>query len=112
MSDREERGAVEGEAEIWHFSILSARLGDRLQAGPTQERHQELQEDGVARRDGAAHQMPADQKVIMRELTSTPAVRHIDFVGRGEAEAKPSGQAKIIFREGELRPRGHRGKPV
>jgi len=85
---------------------------NRLQTSPAKEGHQEMQKNGVTCRNGAAHQMPADQKVIRQELTTTSTVGNIGFSGRRKAEAKPSGQPKIIIREGELRPGGNSSEPV
>jgi hypothetical protein len=39
-------------------------------------------------------------------------VGDIGLSGGGKTETKPSGQTKIVIREGELRPRGNSGEPV
>ena len=53
-----------------------------------------------------------DQKVVRGELTSRPTVGDKGLIDGGKTETKPSGEAKIIIRERELRPRRNSGEPV
>jgi len=50
--------------------------------------------------------------MIRRELTSASTAGDKGLSDGGKTETKPSGQAKIIIREGELRPRRNSGEPV
>jgi hypothetical protein len=101
MGDRdveEEKGATQVETKIWPLTILSASLRDRLHAGIAKKGDKKLQDGSVPRGGRTAPKRDADHEVIRQELTAAKLTESVrGGRRRGETEAEPGGQAKIII---------------
>jgi hypothetical protein len=70
---KEEGDPIQGETKIWALTIFGAGLRNRVQASVAKKRNKKLQEDGVARGDRPAHEMPANHKMVGKKLTTARA---------------------------------------